>query len=495
MSGSSTPLPRPLFGHSELFRSPSPWVSLGRQAVALVLGIAFVIGSALAIGSVPAVAQPGPVITDDRSILDTIPLDSITRDDMAMDGVDMDGVTLDGIVVDKESGDPLEDAHVFLAGSMRGTTTDAEGRFELRDVRKGAQRLYASMLGYEPQFFDLFLQTDTTYTFAFRLPPQVIERPGIVVEAERDPGWHKRLARFETLFLGSSEWADSCTIQNPEALRFESKWWGKFTARAVEPLVVINRALGYRVQYFLDEFEASGGVIRWDGEPLFAPLDPANPSEADRWRANRQQAYYGSLRHFLRALLQDRVREEEFSMYRLPRAGMFRSVGQADRFLATRDAILSVDEDSVYHLNFRGRLEVIYKGESESPAYTTWLRESRRTRGVQTSQIELNDPPVRVDRDGKIVEPYGATVYRYFAFERLAELLPIDYTPEQVSALVGTRSTSPDIFKPLPAPDLDRLGIEVPGDASSAPPAHETVSHGSTPRERSTSPGPDLPRP
>ena len=449
--------------------------------------VALVVSTALAIG--PANAQPGDAQPSEAQLRGAPPRSAIASSPT------IDGITLDGIVVDEETGSPLEDAHVFLAGSMRGTTTDANGRFELRDVRQGAQRLYASMMGYEPQFFDLFLQRDTTYTFAFRLPPQVFERPGVVVEANRDPDWHKRLARFETLFLGSSEWADSCTIQNPEALRFESRWWGKFTARAVEPLVVINRALGYRVQYFLKEFEASGGVIRWDGEPLFAPLDPTGPDEAERWRANRQQAYDGSLRHFLRSLLQDRVREEAFSMYRLPRARMFRSVGRADRFLTSRDAILSVDDDSVYHLNFRGRLEVIYKGEAESPAYTTWVREPRRARSVQTSQIELNDPPVRVDRNGKIVEPYGATVYRYFAFERLAELLPIDYTPDQVPSFVGTRSTSTDVFKPLPAPDLDRVGIRVPGDAPSVPPAAATVSHGSPPRDRSTSPGPDLPRP
>lgn len=258
MSGPSILAPDFRLGPPGPHRRTASWSVLGMPVVAFVLGIALATGIALFTGSMPAAAQPVGPIPDDRSLLD-----GATLEDATLEGIARNGITLDGIVVDKETGTPLHDAHVFLAGSMRGTTTDADGRFELRDVRQGAQRLYASMMGYEPQFFDLFLQTDTTYTFAFRLPPQVIERPGVVVEAERDPDWHKRLARFETLFLGSSEWADSCTIQNPEALRFESKWWGKFTARAVEPLVVINRALGYRVQYFLDEFEASGGVIRW----------------------------------------------------------------------------------------------------------------------------------------------------------------------------------------------------------------------------------------
>ncbi len=39
--------------------------------------------------------------------------------------------TLQGRVVDAETGEPLAGAHVFLAGSTRGTTTDRDGRYRL----------------------------------------------------------------------------------------------------------------------------------------------------------------------------------------------------------------------------------------------------------------------------------------------------------------------------------------------------------------------------
>ncbi|PEN13930.1 hypothetical protein CRI94_07700 [Longibacter salinarum] len=366
-------------------------------------------------------------------------------------------VTLTGIVVDRATGSPLPGAHVFIAQSMNGTTTGLDGRFTLNDVRRGAKRLYASMLGYEPQHVDLFLREDTTLTFAFRLPPRVIESPGVLVEAERDPEWHKRLERFQRLFLGSSEWASECRIQNPEVLRFTSRWWGKFTAQAAEPLVIENRALGYRVKYFLEEFEASGGVIRWDGEPLFAPITASSIEEADRWRTNRRQAYLGSFRHFLRALLDDRLEEEDFEIYRLPRASMFSSPHRADRFHADRDDILSVNGNNVTELDFHGRLEVVYRGEPESRNYRAWRREMRAPSRVQTSLIELNDPPVRVDRHGKIVEPYGATVYQYFAFERLAELIPLDYEPGKEVTYVGIDAETDVHLQTLPPPDLKHL--------------------------------------
>lgn len=378
------------------------------------------------------------------------PADAPTELDASAD----ETVTLDGVVVDRADGMPLPGAHVFVAQSMKGTTTDRDGRFVLEGVRLGAKRLYASMLGYEPQSYDLFLQTDTSYTFAFRLRERVIESPGVMVEAERDPEWHRRLKRFEKLFLGSSKWAEECTIQNPEVLRFDSKWWGKFVAEAAEPIIVENRALGYTVTYFLEEFEASGGMIRWDGEPLFAPLTPSSIAEADRWRENRTSAYLGSLRHFLRALLQDRLDEEQFEMYRLPRANMFRSLHRADRFHASRDRLVSVDADSVYHLDFRGRLEIIYRGEPESDRYQRWSGVRTPPEPAQTSHIKLNDPPVRVDRNGKIVEPYGATVYQYFSFERLAELVPLEYTPYGKPHLIGSGEHA---LQSLPAPSLNLL--------------------------------------
>lgn len=338
-------------------------------------------------------------------------------------------VTLTGHVTDSTTGEPLSGVHVFVAESMAGTTTDTTGRFTL-SVRPGAAQLYVSMVGYAPADTTLTLHGDTTHTFAFQLAPTVLDAEGVTVTAERDEDWYERVEKFRRLFIGASPRAAQCMLRNPEALRFDSKWWGKFTARAAEPLVVENRALGYKVTYFLKEFESTGTVVRWDGEPLFEELTPRDSSEARRWAENRREAYYGSLRHFLTALLHDRVKAEGFSIYRLPRSDIYRRTGRADRFRTSRDRILEADADSTWELSFRGRLEVIYRGEREREGYLDWARLQRPPRSVQTSQIELNDPPVHVDRYGEIVEPYGATVYAYFSYElRLAEMLPREYVP------------------------------------------------------------------
>ena len=354
--------------------------------------------------------------------------------------------TLRGTVLDAETGAPLSGVHVFIAQSMVGTTTDDAGRFVLRDLRAGSAQLVVSRVGYTGETRTLLLTDDDSRTFRFALTPTVIEAEEVTVTAERDAEWYERLETFTRLFIGDSPIAARCSLQNPEVLRFDTSWWGAFTATAAEPLVIENRALGYRVTYHLKEFEKNGTVVRWDGEPLFEPLTPRDSAEARRWATHRRQAYEGSLRHFLAALVRDRVEAEQFEMRWIPRAGIYRSVQRADRHPISRDRILTADSDSTWELSFSGRLEVTYHGAPEHEDYLRWAkqRHERRPRPFQRSQIDLDDPPVHIDAYGEIVEPYGATVYNYFSYElRLSGLLPREYTAESdtspLSKVTGER--------------------------------------------------------
>ncbi|PQJ33770.1 hypothetical protein BSZ35_03365 [Salinibacter sp. 10B] len=352
------------------------------------------------------------------------------------------GSTITGTVVDDSTGVPLPHTHVFISRSMTGTTVDADGHFRLTGISPGAKRLYVTRLGYEPTQVNLVLSSDTTLTFDFRLHPTVIQADTVTVSAPRDKDWYERLDRFERLFVGASEMAARCRLTNPKVLQFDTAWWGKFSASASRPLIFENRALGYRVTYYLKDFEVRGDLIRWDGEPVFAPLSPRDSAEAARWDANRRKAFYGSLRHFLLALINDRIEEEDFRMYRLPRAQAFRAMERADRFPIGRDKIVTGREDSLYTLSFRGILEVQYESESEAHAYLEWAHAHRAPKDYQTSRIRLNTHPIHVDRQGNIVEPYGTTLYRYFAFtRRMAQLLPRGYRPSDTS-LTATVSSN-----------------------------------------------------
>ncbi len=82
--------------------------------------------------------------------------------------------TLQGRVVDAETGDPLAGAHVFLASSTLGTTTDRDGRYRLAHLPPGLHEIAASMLGYEHQSQRLSLSATDTTIFDFQLKLTVI---------------------------------------------------------------------------------------------------------------------------------------------------------------------------------------------------------------------------------------------------------------------------------------------------------------------------------
>jgi len=351
------------------------------------------------------------------------------------------GPVIKGTVVSDSTGTPLPATHVFISGSMTGTTVDEDGHFRLSDVSTGAKRLFVTRLGYESQSVTLYLPADTTVTLSFRLQPTVIEANEVTVRAERGAGWFERVNRFKALFIGKSKQAKRCYLLNPEVLRFDTAWWGKFDADATRPLKLENRALGYRVTYYLKEFEVRGDIVRWDGEPVFEPLTPRDSIVAQQWAENRRQAFRGSLRHFLLALMNDRLEEEQFRMYQIPRSRAFRHVGRADRHPVDRDQILDKQPNGLYEMSFSGALEITYEGEPESEAFLNWANARRGTRDHQVSLIRLNQRPIRIDEHGEIVEPFGATLYKYFAYaQRMANLLPREYRPPGTTLTASSSS-------------------------------------------------------
>jgi hypothetical protein len=349
---------------------------------------------------------------------------------------------LTGTVVDAETGEPLPGVNVFIAVSMRGTATSPEGRFRL-EVPLGAQRLYVSSVGYESEARNLNLREPRVYTFEFKLTPAVVEGEEIVVEAERDEKWQKRYDRFVAAFIGETPNAEQTEIQNPEVLSFDGGV-GELEAFAARPLVIENRGLGYKVTYHLEDFKLLPNRTQYDGEPLFEELE-GTPEEQARWAEARRTAFMGSFHHLLLAMIADQVEPQGFKLYMRPGAGpggpqtamssgMSQMSGQ--RYPIEVGDILKTGEMSLERtLDFNGVAEVIYLGERQTEAYNEWReqysRSGMRSRAprYQTSQFWLERGPATIDYKGDIVDPYGATVSGFFAFERVADQLPKEYRP------------------------------------------------------------------
>lgn len=342
---------------------------------------------------------------------------------------------LTGRVTDT-AGQPLPGAHVYLAGTTVGTATDRDGRFALGPLPAGAHRVVASMVGYTPVAIDLLLRAGEHRQLTLRLEEAVRTLEEVRVEAVADRRWQRRYQRFERALIGASTFAREVTILNPEVLSFTDRW-GILRAEAAAPLLIENRALGYRLRYELTVFEASATRVRYHGEPFFEELEPADEAEAARWAANRRTAYAGSLRHLLRALLADRLEEEGFTLMHRPEAPVpgrptMNRPGWLDwpRPTSARRLLRPPRDDDDHHeLRFPGLLEVTFRAP-EDEGFLTWEwnhERLARPRPSQHSTIFLEARSVRIDDRGEPADPFAIVRMGYLAFRRLAMLLPVEY--------------------------------------------------------------------
>ncbi|MEM1041532.1 MAG: carboxypeptidase-like regulatory domain-containing protein [Bacteroidota bacterium] len=347
--------------------------------------------------------------------------------------------TLTGTVTG-DDGQPLPGAHVFLAQTQRGTITNAEGRYRLPAVPLGAHRLVASIIGFETDAEDLVLRdAGDTKTINFRLRESEFELGEVTVESTEDARWQARYERFQHRFLGESSNAAETEILNPYVLDFDERM-GTLTATAREPLIIENRALGYRVRYDLTDFEARSNSNFFNGEPLFEEMEPADEVQFARWQANRRKAYFGSPRHLIRSLIADTAEEQDFTLYLLPARGPGGQGGlggfgnqqrPGNRFPTTAGEVLKPAKNDEYKLTFFGVLEASYLAEGEAAEYlgSEWNPEQRTARPVQTSQLRfpMAEDTAKLDRFGEELDARSIVVSGYMAFERFADDLPREY--------------------------------------------------------------------
>ena len=337
--------------------------------------------------------------------------------------------TLVGTVTDTD-GETLPGVSVYLSGTTRGVVTDDNGRFRLAGVTPGAYRLVASLVGFTAgtQNIRVGVGQAEAGPFDFRLVP--IDLGEVVVEARGDERFRRRLQTFTRELIGESENARQTTIVNPQVLSF-SESFGSLRASTSAPLVVENRALGYRLVYDLHKFESSSTRVSYDGDERFEELTPADDAEAARWQTNRAMAYRGSLRHLLRALRTGTAGAEGFTFRTrkmTSEGGLAEYVG---REVPESALVTAPDSAGFYTVLFNGNaIGVRFTGEPEVPAYLTseWFRQARSAPNpFQESDLISEVATQTVDRSGNPADPFGISASGYLAFERLADLVPAEY--------------------------------------------------------------------
>lgn len=232
--------------------------------------------------------------------------------------------TISGKVTDPISGEGLASVNIFLANTSIGTSSGADGSFRLQNIPEGKYDLIASSVGYKPYFFSVDLSnTGNGYTQEVKvniaLEAEVKELNEITVHTDTT-NWARNYRDFKQLFIGQTKWAKSCEILNPKVLHlyFDPKEQ-VLVAHAKEPLIIIQRELGYKIHYYLYqfEFEARTGRLMVYGVPHFEEIPILKERLIKKRDRARKQVYQGSVVHFMRSFAQNRLKENGFQMRKI----------------------------------------------------------------------------------------------------------------------------------------------------------------------------------
>lgn len=165
--------------------------------------------------------------------------------------------SIKGKVVNGITGEVLPGASVFISNTSKGTISNKQGYFELNDIPIGKHDLVISSIGYETNAFS-FSAEQLPLQLKVEMEVKVRELPNVTVEPSVEEGWDKWGRLFMDNFIGSTPNAAQCKIKNEKSIRFRFyKKSNRVIAWCDEPLIVENKALGYKISYQLEDFEVN----------------------------------------------------------------------------------------------------------------------------------------------------------------------------------------------------------------------------------------------
>jgi hypothetical protein len=376
-----------------------------------------------------------------------------------------------GRVINAATGAGIPGCSVFISNSSKGTVSSAEGYFELSDIMPGKYELVVSSVGYETLVYP-FSDAQLPLQLRMEMSIKVQELSNVTVEPFLEEGWDKWGKVFMDNFVGNTENAEQCRIKNTNKIRFRFyKKSNRIVAYADEPIVIENRALGYTIHYQLEDFQVnfSERTTFYLGYPLFEDMTKDGKEPKEKWQKRREEAYKGSVIHFMRSLYYDSLLQEGFEVRRMKREPnteklRIRELLKAKRIegtplnlsannddssvyykkilqqrdykemlgasLLTADSLITPTKGAEKILYFGDYIYVMYKNELEEDGYINHFME-RRQRTYQRSYVSLlNDEAIVIDKAGNYFNPQHFFTSAYWGWsEKMANLLPNDYLP------------------------------------------------------------------
>ncbi len=317
------------------------------------------------------------------------------------------GQTIKGKVLDKETNNAIGFAQIYFNGTSVGTFTDVNGNFVLNITKYSYMPLAISALGYETIVLKNF-KKDSLLIINLSQKTFDIEKVDISADLSRK-NREANIKIFKREFLGESSNAEKTKILNEDDVSFvrsenEDTLW----AYSLKPIQIENRALGYKISYYLDQFEFClfNHSFILSGNFIFTEDSVSNKSQSKRFQKARQLTFLGSRMHFFRALWNEDLGSKGFKID-FPRHLL---VDKLEIFQdeATAGGTMELSK----YIHFLGplptRITIDYKPKNMS------------------SDITLTEAYILIEKNGFFE---GGKIFWYgdMAMQRIADLLPYEY--------------------------------------------------------------------
>lgn len=387
-------------------------------------------------------------------------------------------VFIKGRVVNAATGVAIPGSSVFISNTSIGTVSNAEGYFELNTVPPGKQELIISSIGFETVVYP-FTEAQLPLSLKVEMNIKVQQLGNVTVEPSVEEDWDKWGKTFMDNFIGVTENAAQCRIKNTDKIKFRYfKKSNRVIAYSDEPVLIENKALGYTIHYQLEDFEVNfkERTTFYLGYTLFEDHTKDGKEPKNKWQRNREEAYKGSVLHFMRSLYNNRLLEEGFEVRRLvktpnlekqrirtfykprvitgsvrieagsgvtatPAGGdsaeyYQRVLRQPDLLSIYGNSLLNADsltiglETGEKFMNFDNYIYVTYKNELEEPGYLRSFMENRKPTYQRSEVSIIGNDGIVVDKVGNYFNPQHFFTSAYWGWsEKIANMVPTDYVP------------------------------------------------------------------
>jgi hypothetical protein len=347
-----------------------------------------------------------------------------------------DAYVFTGTVTDIESGETLPFASVFLANTTYGTVSNEQGEFKLVAKQPGSYDLIVKFAGYKTFAVSYQIFEPQTIIIDVNLELETRFLGGVTVTAKRDDAWRRNLEKFKRGFLGRTGFAIQTKILNEDKIEFiideENDVFEAFTK---EPLIIENKALGYRLKYILEEYKVYNkqGLLRYYGFPVFEEMnDDKRPKK--KWVKNRDMAYYGSTDHFFSALFNNELKKEGYRVQQAKKddGKMYLDKNETDLFPTLSEGATINSK----RLAFKDWLMITYTGGKSKKqikpnfgGVTTLNAPNLGSAPVSEISMFEDKEFIEFDSGGYVYNPIDFVVNRYWSYLKIADLIPINYKP------------------------------------------------------------------